>query len=90
MVGEETDALHTLSTSTGVATRVGSANRFGVGEILPTGLAAIGTTLYMVGEETDALHTLSTSTGVATRVGSANRFGVGERRPSGLAYIPST
>ena len=49
MVGADTDALHTVNTTTGVATRVGNADRFGVMENGPTGLAAIGNTLYMVG-----------------------------------------
>ena len=33
-------ALYTVNTSTGVATRVGSATHFGVGEDAATGLAA--------------------------------------------------
>ena len=64
MVGESdfsgVTALYTLNAVTGVATRVGdeSVIGFGVGESIPTGLAAIGSTLYMVGGATDALYTL--------------------------------
>ena len=39
MVGSTNDALFTLNTSTGVATRVGSANKFGVNERFPSDLA---------------------------------------------------
>ncbi len=56
MVGQVTDALYTLDTVSGGATRVGLANQFSVGEERPTGLAAIDNTLYMVGLTTDALH----------------------------------
>ena len=58
MVGGEEDALYRLDTTTGEATRVGSANTFGVDEYTPNGLAIIGNTLYMVGAQTDALHAL--------------------------------
>ncbi len=50
--------LYTLNTATGGATRVGLANQFGVGEITPTGLAAIGDTLYIIGAGADALYAL--------------------------------
>ena len=39
MVGSTNDALFTLNTSTGVATRVGSATQFGVNERGPGDLA---------------------------------------------------
>ena len=68
-----------------MATRVGSATRFGVNERNPSGLASHDGKLYMVGNIQDALYTLDTTTGVATRVGSATRFGVSEFNPSGLA-----
>ncbi len=63
---------------TGLASRVGSANRFGlrddqgqpVSDVQPRGLAWDGTNLYLVDDSTDALYTLSTSTGEAVRVGS--------------------
>ena len=47
MTGGTNDALYTLNPSTGRATRVGSATRFGVNEASPSGLAAIGNTLYL-------------------------------------------
>ncbi len=65
MVGIGTDALYTLnidsadSTADGTAIPVGSGvTRFGINEDNPTGLAAIGSTLYMVGQDTDALYAL--------------------------------
>ncbi len=59
MVGFDGDVLYSLNTTTGVATQVGSATAgFGVSEDIPTGLAAIGTTLYMTGAVTDALYAL--------------------------------
>lgn len=70
--------------STGMATRVGTATNFGVSESGPTGIEAIGSTLYMVGDDTNALYTVDTSTGAATRVGSGDDLG----NQAGLAYIP--
>ena len=81
-----TSALFTVDRADGTSTRVGNANRFGVNERSPSGLAWDGTNLYMVGGTNDALFTVNTTTGVATRVGNANRFGVGESSPSGLAW----
>ncbi len=90
MVGDRFDfngALYTLDTTTGVATRVGSAIQFGLNENQPRGLAAIGNILYMVGERKDVLYTLDTNTGLAKRVGSAIQFGLNENQPKGLAAI---
>ena len=76
--------------------RIGTADKFGVGEDIPSGLASITdggtTTLYMVGSTNDALYTLDTSTGIATQVGTADKFGVSpsEDIPSGLASIGDT
>ena len=57
MVDDETNALYTLDTSSGEATRVGMATNFGVtAETGPRGLASIGDALYMVGGATDALY----------------------------------
>lgn len=86
MVGETNDYLSTLNTSTGIATRVGTATQFGtVNEDNPTDLAGCAGTLYMVGGDNDWLYTIDTATGVATRVGTANEFGVSEDEPVGLA-----
>ena len=89
MIGDNNNALFRVNTTTGVATRIGRATSFGVGETSPGGLAYGNGVLYMVGAETDALYTLNTTTGVATRIGSASAFGVSERAPSGLAYDPN-
>ena len=72
---------------TGVFERVGAATNFGIGETFPSGLAAIGNTLYMVGETGDVLYILNAVTGFARRVGSTTLFGVGERAPTALASI---
>ena len=87
MVGRGNDALYTVNTTTGVATRVGRSTRFGVSESRPQGLASHNGVLYMIGNSNDALYTLNTTTGVATRVGSATNFGVGERTPTGLTSL---
>ncbi len=65
MVGLATDALYTLNIDTtdgtedGTAIPVGSGvTEFGVSENNPTGLAAIGSTLYMMGLDVDALYAL--------------------------------
>ncbi len=92
MVGERTDLLYTLDTTTGRATQVSAAsvNQFGVGESNPSDLAAIANTLYMAGDN-DVLYTLNTATGRATRVGSTDAgFGVSELNARGLAAIGST
>ncbi len=74
----------------GEGTRIGSTRQFGVGELLPFDLAAIGDTLYMVGETRGLLFTLDTTTGRAARVGRVTDFGLGESSPTGLAAIGST
>ncbi len=56
MAGGSNAALYTVDTTTGVATRVGSATLFGVSESSPQDLAAIGNTLYMVGDSNDVLY----------------------------------
>ena len=87
MVGQATDRLYTLDTSTGVATAVGQAFS---NEQVPLGIGFHNGTLYMVGGRgrdfsRGALYTVNTDTGAETRVGSANRFGANERGPRGLA-----
>ena len=66
---------------------------FGISVNRPTGLAAIGSTLYMVGAGVGAgnngLYTVNTSTGRATRVGFTPTLGVGEGG-RGLAAIGNT
>jgi len=81
MVEEGSNALYTLNTTTGIATRVGESEMFG-GDIGPFGLAALNDTLYMEGISSDnndflyALYTLTTDTGIAKRVGRATNFGL--------------
>ena len=65
MVDDATDALYTVNRTTGRATRVGSATRFGASITNPRGLAWDGTSLYMI--TSTALYTLDETTGVATR-----------------------
>ena len=85
MLGGATFALYTLNRTTGVATRVGSANQFGVSNLnrSPYDLAWDGTTMYMVGN--NRLYTINRTTGVATLV--ATMFGVD---PRGLAWDGTT
>ena len=73
--GSYTPALYTVNKTTGVATRVGSATNFGVGEDNPIGMTLHDGVFYMVGHTTNNLYTLNPATGVATRVGSATKFG---------------
>ena len=69
--------------------------QFNVAEDRPTGLAAIGNTLYMVGRQQATLYmfdTLNIDSGV-WQVASPNTpagFGVSEQNPSGLAAIGET
>ena len=100
MVGRRNIALYTLNIdrddtiADGSADQVGGlAAGFGVAETNPSGLAAIGNTLYMVGEGRARLYSLSTTDGSAIQVGSlalADRFGIAESIPSGLAAIENT
>ena len=48
--------LYSMDITTGNGTRIGSIDGFGVSELGPTGIAAIGDVLYMVGDDTDALY----------------------------------
>ncbi len=100
MVGFTNDVLYTLdisdedgSADNGTATQVGNTPAgFGVSEISPYALEAIGDTLYMTGWGQAVLYTLNTTTGRATLVSDASvsQFGVGEGQPTGLAAIDGT
>ena len=97
MAGVQNERLYSLNITSGDGTPDGSAiqvgvlTRFGVGETTPTGLAALGTTLYMVGQFTDYLSTLNITDGRATQVGSlVGGFGVRESNPTGLAALGTT
>ncbi len=104
MVGVVNDVLYTLnidstdSTDDGRAIQVGNTPAgFGLGEISPTGLAAINSTLYMVGQTANALYTLNidpddgtADDGRAMQVGSATNFGVGEDQVNSLGAIGTT
>ena len=84
--GTDDDALFSLDSSTGAASRVGGAVNFGAGTAIgPVGLAWHDGRLYMAGADTDALYTVDTDSGRASRVGTATAFGVGETDPAGLA-----
>ena len=71
LVGGTADALYRLESTSGVATRVGAADAFGVSETNPRGLTWHRGVLYMIGGATDGLYSLDTTTGdaklVATR-----------------------
>ena len=91
MLGNDLDALYTLNTDTGVASKViTTTTEFGVGENLPTGLVWHKNKLYMVGQATDALYTVDPGTGAATRVGIHHRFGIREDEPWDLASDGNT
>ena len=99
MVGWGTARLYTLNivpgdgTPDGTATRVGMATQFGISVATPSGLAALGTVLYMMDSDGSALYTLNivpgdgTPDGTATRIGMATQFGVGENVPTGLVAL---
>ena len=72
---------------TGTMTRVGNSDNFGVGELLPNGLASDGVNLYMVGLTNQVLYVVDEDTGIGTRRGTATAFGLGETAPGGLAVV---
>ncbi|MYA62646.1 MAG: DUF4394 domain-containing protein [Dehalococcoidia bacterium] len=88
MVDNGTDALYTVSPSTGRATRVSTrTTRFGldVSTFEPRDLAWSGSTLYMI--TSSRLYKLNRTTGVATSVGS---FGTDISNATGLAWKRSS
>ena len=85
MVDLGTDALYRLDPATGMSERVGNADRFGVGSVVPNGLVSHNGRLYMVDINTAVLYRLDPATGGAVRVGNADGFGAGVQNPSGLA-----
>ena len=87
MVCSGTKALYEVDISDGSATKIGSAEEFGVGEKSPRGLTALGDQLYMLGsDENKSLYKLNHTTGIATKI-LVEEFGVGEDDPQGLASI---
>ena len=68
--------LSTLSKLAGNATYVGTTPAgFGVGEVGPTSLAAIGNDVYMTGAVNGCAYEMDTSTGAATRIGNIDNYG---------------
>ena len=95
MVGNHRNELYDLGAGNGQATRVGSANRFGLGLDNPGALAVdSGGTLYMSAGKKNSfsarLYTVNTTTGAARRVGSAEGFGASFGSPPALAFIGDT
>ena len=91
-VGSPEEALYTLDTTTGAASQVGSASRFGLSSPFqpdPVGLAWAGSSnsddLYMIGTQTHRLYTINKNTGVATAVGDLSSSDVNRS----LDYINS-
>ena len=74
MTGSTADALYTLDSTTGSASRIGTAAQFGVSETTPGGLAWHNGRLYMTGSGTNSLYTLDTDTGQATLVATGNQI----------------
>ena len=68
MTSSVTNALYTLNSTTGEAARVGTVNRFGVGEVIPSGMAWHNGRLYMAGYYTNSLYTLDIDTGEAALI----------------------
>ena len=90
MIGDDTDRLHIIDTTTGEVTPIGDATDFNVGETLPSGLASHGGGLYMIGNSGNRLYRIDTATGEAVPVGDATDFNVGESLGHGIAsrYAP--
>ena len=85
MIGDRTNALYSINTVTGVATRVGVSNNFGIAEASPGGLASYRGSLYMVGR-TQGLSVLNTTSGAATDIDAAlSGLGDGSALAHGLA-----
>ncbi len=97
MVDDGTDALYTVNTTTGVASQVGSATRFGilntqnqpVSNVQTRDLAWDGNNLYLL--TVDTLYTLNTTDGTATQAGRlivhpAAEPPAGPTAPFGLAH----
>ena len=78
--------LTTINKNTGVQTRIGNADAFGVGEGLMFGLEWDGEKLVGVGTASDAFYEINRTTGVATRIGSISDFGTRENNPQALAW----
>ena len=93
MLGDDTDALHRLDSTTGAVTeRVGTAAQFGVGETDPRGLAWHNGRLYMTGDTSDSLYTLDVVTGEATRLTSGGVTGslLGVASHDGNLYVTTS
>ena len=91
MTGTQRDAFYSLDRETGIVTRIGSANQFGLNITTPGDLTWDGTNLYMLDLGLRFLTTVDRDTGVATRVGSATRFGLSSSETlSAIAWDGST
>ena len=85
MLGGRFDALFSLNTDTGVATRIGTAD---IASQLPTDLTAHNGKLYMVENDSDSLWTLDVSDASRTLVGRINHSNVtGIASHNGSVYM---
>ena len=85
-VGSGSDALFSIDSSTGSATRIGTAHNFGQdSSVGPSALAWHNGKLYMTGTDSAKLYTVNPVDGTALAVGTAANFGVSETEPAGLA-----
>lgn len=64
-------SIDTPTVPNGLATRIGTVENFGVGEIGPLGLASHDGVLYMSGWNNRTLYSVDETTGMATAIGSA-------------------
>ena len=88
MIGSSNDALYTVNTTTGNATRVGpTVTSFGVGETEAAGLAFHNNKLYMVGTANNRLYEIDKNNGRADAVRPPlnTGFGLSITQPRGIA-----
>ncbi|MDE0087690.1 MAG: fibronectin type III domain-containing protein [Candidatus Poribacteria bacterium] len=69
--------LASLDETTGIATRIGNANQYGIANFFPAAMAFHNDKLYICDGENITLCELNITTGAATRVGNVSNYGQG-------------
>ena len=79
--------LHRIDAATGIATRVGAAENYGLdAPIVPTSLAWDRRRLWMCSRSPGRLYQVGLRDGIAARVRGPDDFGVGESRPTAMTW----
>ena len=80
--------LHSINTSNGSLTKIGTSGNLGLDSASPGGMTWDGESLLYADASGDAIYEIDRTTGIATRIGdpTIRFYGISESNPRGLAW----